>query len=165
MPRAATLEAAEARHRVAWPGDRRDSLVVETDLTLAASGRGPASWAFPIDDAREIAATVDGRDVPVRVEPGGRSASVEIEVRAGEPTCRLGLRRTVTPRRGDGASRSACRSTRSPSARIEVDAHPSGLRAEVPSARGRVLDRGGGDGPAGWLGPVSRIDVRWSPAG
>ena len=141
-------------------GGRRDLVVVETELTLAAAGRGPARWAIPVDEAREISATVDGADVPVRIEPGARSASVPIDPSGTGRLYRLALRRSFRPRRGDWGESIGVTVNPVAAARVEVAGHPAGLRAEVPGARGRVSDRGGGEGPAGWLGPVSRIDLR-----
>ena len=70
---AARLEASEAHHRILERGDGKDAAIVETELTLRGLGRGHAVWTFPIDNALEITAILDGKDVPVRVEPGSRA--------------------------------------------------------------------------------------------
>jgi len=161
---AATFDAVAAVHRVGWRGDRRDVVNVETELTLAPLGRGPALWSFPAEEAREISATLDGLDVPVRVESGARSASVRIDPATGDRTRRLTLRRSFAPRRGDWGESIGVAVNPVAAARVEVEGHPAGLRVEVPCARGRVAGRGGG-GVSGGLGPVPRLDVRWSPPG
>lgn len=161
------LEATEARHRVVWRD--RSVVSVETDLTLAAEGQGLARWSFPVEEAREIAATLDGAEAPVRIEPGGRLATVQIDLGgAGSgdgKTYRLSLRRTVVPQRAPSGESIALAVNRICSARFEVDDHPSGLRAEVPCARGLDVRRDGHDGREGQLGPSDRLEARWPPAG
>lgn len=89
-----------ARHRLTEQGE----LLSEYDLlALPKSARpGVASstewrWTFPVGDARDLAATLDGQPVPVRIEPGGASAWVRIE-RPGTHRLALSLRcrRAVT---------------------------------------------------------------------
>jgi len=160
-----TLEATEAVHRVN-PRDQK-SIGVETELTLAATeGSGEARWTFPVEGAREISATLDGEEAPVTVETGGRTASVRVNVDGGHSArraYRLRIRRSVAPRRGDWGESIALAVNPVAAALIEVGGHPSGLRAEVPCARGRVRERGGK--VTGRLGPVDHLDVRWSPPG
>lgn len=165
---AATLAATDARHRVVWRDGGADA-TVETELTLAADGGGRARWTFPVGEARAITATVDGADAPVRIEAGGRSAAVEIDVdgrQAGSARpYRLRLRRTVALRRVDGAGVVTLPINPVASARAEVGPHPGSRPAEVPLARGRIDEGRGDDGTVAWLGPVDRLEVRWPPPG
>ncbi len=122
-------------------------------------------WTFPIDTAREITATLDGKTVPVRVEHGARSASIPVDVHSIDQTFHLMIRRSVTPRRGDWGESINLSVNPVATAWVEVDGHPNGLRARVPSALGRIEDRAGKLGPSGWLGPAPMIEVRWVPPG
>jgi hypothetical protein len=160
-PTPPALVASSAVHRVSWL--ERRTVVIETDLTVSAERPGPAHWTFPLEDAREISATLDGDDVPVRIEPGARKASVLVNVATRDAVYRLRLRRSVTPRTGDWGDSITQAVNPIAVARMEVAGHPSGLLAEVPCARGSIEDREAGQGPAGDLGPADHIDVRWSP--
>ena len=160
-PTPPALLASKAVHRVSWLNRR--IVVIETDLTVSAERPGPARWTFPLEDAHEISATLDGDDVPVRIEPGAKAASVLVNVGSRDAAYRLRLRRSVTPRTGDWGDSITQAVNPIAVARLEVAGHPSDLLAEVPCVRGPIEDRGGTRGPAGDLGPANRIDVRWSP--
>jgi|GEM_PF-1275651 len=162
----ASLAATAAVHRIRWQG--HEALTVESELTLAATGNGYAKWTFPVGEARALTASIDGNEVPVRIDPGGKTAAV---VEPGEDesektrTVRLLLRRTVVPRRGDGVDTLILPINRVATARIEVAPHPGALHAELPNVRGQVDDRGKDGGLTGRLGPVDHVDVRWTPPG
>ncbi len=165
IPPKGSLVASDARHRILERAAGRAATVVETELTLLGLGRGSAVWTFPIDAAREITATLDGKHVPVRVEQGARSASVPVDVRSPDQTFHLMIRRSVTPRQGDWGESITLSVNPVATAWVEVDGHPDGLRARVPSALGRMEDRADKLGPAGRLGPAPLIEVRWVPPG
>ncbi len=166
-PAPVTLDATSAIHRVSWsgPGLDPDRVVVETELKLRSDRRGSTRWAFPIEEAREIAARLDGADVPVRIEAGARSASVSIDAAGPERSFTLIVRRFYPPRRGDWGESIGVTVNPIAMARVEIAAHPAGLSVDVPSARGRIAPgQNKGEG-SGWLGPTSRIDLRWSTPG
>jgi len=151
-----TLRALAATHRLTWQG--AGGVVIDSEIELVLVGESPGVWRFPIGRAREISATLDDVDQPVRIEPGGRSATVEMS-EPGRKTLRI--RRFVTPRQsGDEASVSLPINPLAP-ARVEVSAGPAGRRVEIPEARGAIVPRAGG--AAGLLGPVSQLDVQWVP--
>ena len=163
----AALHAVAVLHRVAWRD--REAAIVESDLALestaSSAARGALDWSFPVEDAREIAATLDGHDVAVRIEEGGKRASVQIEPADDQSraarTHRLVLRRVVAVVPGDLGLSAALTVDRVATARVEVAPHPAGLRAELPDARGRIESAGEPGGLTGWLGPVERLEVRW----
>ena len=165
------LEATEALHRVSWRD--KQTVAIETELTLTSRGRGSARWTFPVDGARAIEAELDGLEIPVRIEAGAKEATVQVDVtlasrgetRQGTQTYRLKLKRLVSPRTGDWGESIVVGIKPVTNARIEVAAHPEGLRAEVPCARGLVAGVGSQGGQSGRLGPADHLDVRWSPPG
>ena len=56
------------------------------------------SWTFPVEDSREITATLDGRSVPVQIATDGRTGSVLLDGlgRHGDPSrTLLQIRRIV----------------------------------------------------------------------
>ncbi len=129
---------------------------------------GPAaSWTFPVEDSREITATLDGRSVPVQIETDGRTGSVLLDGlgRHGDPSRTLlqigrivGLRHESS---GDVLSLSI-----NPMALAHVvveDILPDRPHDRAsPAARGRTGPREEAAGVAGLLGPVERLEVRWS---
>ena len=137
---------------------------MESDFTLTVDDREPARWTFPVGQARSIGALVNGVDA-VTVDPGGATAGALIHAPAGDAPVRLRLRRFVIPRHEDGGESIRLPINPAVSARVEVGPHPLGLTAEVSDARGRIEPGGGDAGPAGALGPVGRLEVRWTTAG
>ena len=147
--------ALAATHHVSMPDERE--VVVESEFTIAR-GDGPSpSWVFPVEDAREITATLDGRAVPIEIRPEGRNALVRL---GPEDRQQLVVRRSVNPRRG--ASEPTIRLAINPvaTARVSVEDATGRPMVEVTCARGRIESRAGG--VEGLLGPVDRLDVRWS---
>lgn len=163
----ASLAATAAVHRLSWQG--QEALSVESELTLVATGEGYARWAFPVGEARSLTASIEDEEIPVRIDPGGKTAAVVIELAEAEPentrTIHLRLRRTIVPRRGDGVDTIILPINPVATARIEVAPHPKALRVELPNVRGQIDDRGENEGYVGRLGPVDRVDVRWTPPG
>src|SRR5262249_27103781 len=118
-------------------------------------------WSFPIAGAREITATVDGSDVPVRVEPGGKTATLRVEFESGRNRIRLVIRRVITPAATRGSTAAVVAVNRVVSARVVVAPRAGAARAGVPGALGRVeRDEQTGRVTAP-IGPVDRFEVRW----
>lgn len=153
-PAALGVAATEARHRVAW--ESSGEVAVESEFALAGSGRGAGTWTFPVGSAREIRATVDDVPAPVLIQPGGHSASVQVEDPGPH---RLRIRRTVLPRRTEDGESLSLPINPLASALVEVGPGPEGRRIELPSARGAIEAQG--ERAAGYLGPVQRLEVRW----
>jgi hypothetical protein len=154
----AVVFAQEATHRVVWRGV--EAVLVESELTLAIEGNGSVRWRFPIVDSLATTAALDGVEVPLRVEPGGKSAALDLEVTPeAKRTRRLKIRRTVVPRKKDGAWTIALPINPVATAQLEVKAHPEGFRAEIPTPR--EVD----DGAEARLGPVARLEVQWRRPG
>lgn len=168
------VRALAATHHVSWK-DGRD-VVVETELELLTGNgtdvdEGPSpSWAFPVGDAREINATLDGRAVPVLIRPEGRDASVMLDAREVDQRQRRGkrhrlrIRRIATPRRDVSGDLLRLPINPVASTRVVIEDAPDRKEVEVISARGRFEPRapGEGGGVAGQLGPADRLEVRWS---
>jgi hypothetical protein len=150
--RTAGLAATTATHRVSWRDDR--DVLVETDWDLDCES--PAAWRFPVEETRDVSASLDGDEVPVRIEPGGRVATVLV---SGTGRHRLNVRRVATPRRSEVGESLSLPIPPMVSARLVVADSPEGRRIELPGARGRVEPRG--TGAEATLGPVDRLDVRW----
>ncbi len=160
-PVSARLMAASATHKVWWT--RMRHLMVESELRLVPEGSGLLRWSFPVEDARDIEAVLDGESLPIRIEPGGRVGSIQID--AGESSrggrnYLLRIRRRIVPNRGDRGESISLAVNAIASARFETVSHPAGLRLEVPTARGQV--EVGSNGASGWLGPIGRLDLTWS---
>ncbi len=82
-------QAIGALHRIVWKSDH--AVVIESEIDLIATGAAPCSWSFPVSLAREIEVMLDGKRVPIAIEPGGRG-NVAIPS-AGDH--RLKIRRSV----------------------------------------------------------------------
>ena len=157
------LRATDVLHRLRWRDD--GWLTFESTWTLLGEGGGggQARWGVPVDGGRDFSATLDGEGVPVRIEPGGKSASVVVPLSGVTPPSRtLVVRRTVEPRRGDDGPALALSVTPAANARLEVGADGDGVAPEVSTARGRV-ERVAGGGLTARVGPVDHLDVRWRP--
>ncbi len=149
-----TLGASDAIHQMTL-GDE-GTAVVESRLELWSKGESPTSWNFPIGAGRDLSATLDGEDVPVRVEPGGQMASVPV---SGSGTHTLLIRRTVPLPDQEAGDVFDVPVNAIPWARVKLDAAALGGQVTVPSARGMIERR---DGQAeGLLGPADRLEVRW----
>ena len=111
---------------------------------------------FPLGNAVDVTAELDGVAVPVLVRPGGRSAAVAV---AGADRRILQIRRSVVPQRDPAGATVNLPVNPVASARVEIENAPEGDRIEVPEARGQIGPAG--EGVAGWLGPVDALAVRW----
>ena len=159
----ARLLATSAVHRVVWPKSGGRVVLLETDLGLAGDGEGHARWSFPVENVREITATIDGQPAPIRVEPGGRTATVQVTLppRAEREESRFLLRisRTVVVRKVDVEESMSLAVNPVATALVEVGPHPDGLVAECESARGPTLSNA--QGMKGFPGPIDRLDITW----
>ncbi|MDB5349976.1 MAG: hypothetical protein JWN86_1223 [Planctomycetota bacterium] len=144
-----------ALHEVRREGTRDARIASAFDLW--ASAPGPNVWSFPAEGARDLSATVDGREVPVRMVAGTTTASVAI---SGTGAHRLIVRRLAAlVHSADGDT------LRMPippiaSARLRLEAPPEGDRVAFLAARGREVRREG-ILEAG-LGPVETLELRWT---
>ncbi len=159
------VRALTASHKVYRTGER--DIAVESRYSLLGCDSGRAtSWTFPVEDATEITAQLDGHPVPVQVQPAGRTAVVMLDGSAsdlGRSRRMLQIRRIVGLRHG--VSEDVLHLAINPVATAEVvvvDDLPGRANIEVPSARGRIAPRVGVGGVAGLLGPADRLEVRWS---
>jgi len=74
-PSGVGVRALAATHHVSWPDDR--DIAIASEFVLARGAGPSASWEFPVEDAREITATLDDRAVPVQVRPEGISTMTQ----------------------------------------------------------------------------------------
>ncbi len=156
--------ALSATHTITRRGDRE--IAVESAYLLGRDPGQAAMWTFPVEDSREITATLDDRPVPVQVETNGRTGSVVLDGPGspGDPSrCLLLIRRIVGLRHDGSEETLALAINPMASAQVVVeDILPDRPHIEVPSARGRMERRDGAVGVAGLLGPANRLEVRWS---
>ena len=111
------MRAVGAVHRVTRKS--ASDVVVESEIELMANGRAPFAWDFPVSFARDIQVTLDGKRLPVSIEPGGARGSVAIP-EAGRH--RLQIRRSAaTESTTKGWKSSVFPSTRCRSARVVVE--------------------------------------------
>ena len=153
-PRLSEPFLTAALHEVHREGPR-DARVSST-FDLRADGLGARSWSVPIAGGRDVSATLDGRDVPVRVGSSGATGTVDLP----EPgTHRLILRRLVAVIRS--AEGESLRVPVPPiaTARLRVDEPAGGPSAEAPSSRGRCSAQNGVF--EGTLGPVDELELCW----
>jgi hypothetical protein len=134
----------------------RDARVASA-FDLWSNVAGPVTWTFPTELARDLSATLDGHDIPLRIGEGGSTASVEI---VGEGPHRLIVKRLIAlSRSGEGDALSmAIPAIATSHLRIETPA--DGPAVDVPSAAGRVHRKDTILEAA--LGPAASLEVRWS---
>jgi hypothetical protein len=151
-----SLRALDVHHRVRWGSGR--ALIVESVIGLLLEDQGQAAWSFPVENAREISATLDESAVPVLVRPGGKTGVVML---SGSGRKRLTVRRTVFPRPDGSVLTLDLPVNAVASARVEVEREPGGPAGliEIPSARGTIASSA--EGAEGLLGPADRLEVRW----
>ena len=117
----------------------------------------PTSWSFPIEGARDLNATLDGRDVPIRIDSTGKLGTVSV---TGKGFHRLIVRRVAALDRSDGTARLSLPVVAVASARIRVEDDGQGGDVAMPQARGRTSRHDGlAEAP---LGPVGSLDLEWS---
>ena len=152
-----TIAAISASHRVERASARE--IVVESQFGLAASGRAPFSWSFPVSFARDITATLDGETCVIAIEPGGARARVVIPT-AGSHVLRL--RRSIAAAADEDESESISLPINPmPTAGLIVEPPRDGVSRVTPLVRGHVEHRSDGSISA-LLGPAERIIIRWS---
>jgi hypothetical protein len=155
-----TVTAVSAVHRIARVSAQ--DIIVESQIELAAHGRGPCSWEVPISFSREIGATLDGESCPVAILPGGSQAKVVIP-EAGSHVLRL--RRLVAATVDEGGfDELSLPINAMPTARAILEPPRDDVPQGDLAARGRTElkpDRA----LIGLLGPTDRIVIRWARPG
>ena len=158
--RPARLLASSVVHRVARDGPR---ITVESDYRLVPEGGGLTRWNFPVDGALGITATLNGEGVPVRVEPGGHTASVQVELpekpTSPEKPLRLRIKRSVSPRVPDSEDKFSLGVNPVATATVEVVSRPGESPPAIGSARGPVDVTE--SGVKAFLGPADRLELCW----
>ena len=162
----ARLLATSVVHRVAWSNSERNAVSVESEFQLVGEGTGPARWAFPVENARAIVATIDGQSVPVRVEPGGKTASVQVQITKQPEDSKndrvLRLSRTVRVRLNGGEESISLAINPIATSIVKVERHPDRHPVEILSAGAPLPSNA--EGLNGFLGPLDRLDLTWRPA-
>ncbi|MFO0888674.1 MAG: hypothetical protein U0790_05935 [Isosphaeraceae bacterium] len=149
------LVLLDADHGVSWTEDRQ--IEVTSELLLDATSSSSASWSVPIAGSREIAATVDGQQAPVFIEPGGVLAEIPIPAAGNH---RLRIRRIATPVRAGETESLSVPVNPGVSARLIVGPHPRNLPLGSINARGD-LKAGSDSSVSAELGPVDRLELSW----
>src|SRR5205823_222406 len=110
------------------------NIIVESEFELLARGRKPFSWRVPVSFAWDIEATLDGKAIPIAIEPGGIQAEVII-AEAGSHVLRV--RRSAAARADEaGAELLRLPINAMPSARIIVEPARDGTPQGELDARG-----------------------------
>ncbi|MGP0062350.1 MAG: hypothetical protein ACLQGP_01945 [Isosphaeraceae bacterium] len=151
-----TVTADSAFHRVERVGAHE--IIVESKFDLAARGRAPFSWTFPVSFARDIGATLDGEPCPIAIEPGGLRARVVIPASGNHV---LRLHRSVAAAADEAGSEAIS---------LPINPMPAADVVVVPprdgAAQGRLVARSlvelkPNQSLSGRLGPADRIVIRW----
>jgi hypothetical protein len=158
-PPHSVVRAIAAVHRVT-PTTARD-VVVDSEITLLATGSAPFTWSFPVSFAHDIQVTLDQSRLPVAIEPGGLRGRVTIP-RAGESLLRI--RRSAAMIHDEGIDRTSVPVNAMPFASVMVQPGADGLRDGEPVARGATEVRPDHSRVAR-LGPADRVEVRWTRPG
>ncbi len=145
-----------ASHRIAADGPSEARITSEFDLVLGPTDG--SEWSFPIEGARDVSARLDGKDIPVRITSGGKSGTISL---AGEGVHKLTVDRRMARTKQEGGTGLRLSVPPVATARVAVEATAPGEAVDVPNARGRLAEMGGG--VAGPLGPVGSVEVRWTP--
>ncbi|HEX8200151.1 MAG TPA: hypothetical protein VF590_06660, partial [Isosphaeraceae bacterium] len=151
-----SIAATAARHRVRL--DAEGDAIVESRYELRVDGAGARSWDVPVGEARDLAATLDGRGVPILIRPGGWTAVVAV---AGAGRHDLVVRRSLPPRLTETGQVLRLPISPMATARAEVERPAPGLSIELPGARGPVAAAGATIEAE--LGPVDLLEVHWMP--
>ncbi len=149
------LALTGAAHHVVWSGDRDVSLV--SDLTVRSTVGVASIWRVPISGAHDISAALDGRDVPVFIEPGGQLAGIAIP---GPGNFTIKLRRTTTLKTSGMAKSLDFAVNPMPSARLAIDPSSSSGPPRFLNARGQ-LTASVNQPLTAQLGPVDHVEIRW----
>ncbi|HEV3121132.1 MAG TPA: hypothetical protein VGY53_04490, partial [Isosphaeraceae bacterium] len=154
---AVAVVATMAEHRVRWQ-DVRDARV-ESRYELGCNSSDLATWILPIDQPRDLSATLDNEPVPLRVEPDGKSVRVPI---TGKGDHILRVTQLASPIRTDWDESLSVPVGAVAGARLVVENLPGGVAVELTSARGRVAQNG--STVEALLGPAPSIQLRRPPA-
>lgn len=153
------IGALSAKHHVRLTD--ASAFSVESRLELWREGDAPAEWSFGVGSALDLTAELDGRSIPVFVEPGGQLASIDVVGESGRHT--LVIRRRVARRPFVTGESLDLPINRVATTTVEVQTGAAG-RPSTLYAAGSVTD--GPDGSmTAELGPVDRLELRWDPAG
>ena len=148
--------ATGALHRIIRKSDQ--TVVIESEMVLMATGHAPGSWSFPVSSAREIEVTLDGKRVPIAIEPGGARGTVAISP-AGEH--RLKIRRSVAAIDDDLTERIVLPINAAPFARAIVESSTDRAAGALLGSRGQIEAHADGS-LIGLVGPVDRLEVAWN---
>jgi hypothetical protein len=133
------------------------SVIFESRFALQAGDSRSWSWRIPLGEARDVAATLDGRPIAIRITPEGDGGVIEHGV-AGDHV--LVVRRVLPCWESDVATGFSTPLNAVASARLRGDGLPTGAITRAPAARGEVRSDGAEMSAA--LGGASRLDVQWS---
>jgi hypothetical protein len=155
---AALVRAKSAIHRVT----RADPLAVnvDTEIELRAVGRGPFVWELPVSFANQIQVNLDGKRVPIEIEPGGARGRVAI---AQPGDHHLQVRRSVAMNNEKIAQSISIPVNAIPMARVIISPETDGSQNAEVIARGR-LELQPDRMLSGCLGPTENLEVRWKKA-
>jgi hypothetical protein len=154
-----SVRAVRALHRIVR--ENAQNVLVESELELVASGRGPFRWEIPISSTREITAMLDGKHQPIFIKPGGALASLSLP---GEGRFVLLIRRVASTKTEDASEVLSVATSALPTARVIVEKAQDGTAQGEVAALGRIELRPD-QTLIGLLGPAERIEVRWAKPG
>jgi hypothetical protein len=154
-PPASVLSNA-VEHRVRTRGDGTAEL--ESRFRLTPDLRASGSWSFPLGSAREVRAVLNGREVPVLIQPGGEIGRVLVP--PGDPA-ELILSRNLAREVREESDTLSLAVTPGASAIVRVESRPGEPVPAVPSARGGTTILGDGSRRVD-LGPANRLEVLWN---
>ncbi len=134
----------EAMHQLVGLSNRdMNELKVITHLELECV-EDKGDWFIPIDRARDVSATVDGRPAPVKIEPGGETARIAVP---GVGRHALEVQRWIPVRTIDGRSRTHFNVNPAPGPRSRSTPTPRPgppfPRRRAPSRRSQSPELGG----------------------
>jgi hypothetical protein len=149
---ASVVRAVGALHRVTRQSGV--DVVVESEIELTASGRAPFAWEFPVSFAHDIQVFLDGKRLPIAIEPGGARGRVSF-AQAGEH--RLRIRRSAATSNEESISIPV---NAIPLSKVVVDPRPDGRQdAELIARGGTELQPD--HSLIGRLGPAEKVEVHW----
>ncbi|HZW32480.1 MAG TPA: hypothetical protein VFF52_17330, partial [Isosphaeraceae bacterium] len=156
----AAVTASSAVHRVV----RRAAhdVLVESQFELTARGSAPWSWRVPVSLARDLEATLDGKDVPIAIAAGATQARIAIAA-AGSHVLHL-RRRAATTVDESGSEVLRLPVNASPTAQVIVEPPRDGTPQGELTARGRTEIQPDGT-LVGRLGPADQVVIRWARPG
>jgi hypothetical protein len=150
-----SVRAISLLHRVL----RRNAgnIVVESELELVAVGDGPFSWEMPVSGARDIVATLNGKEQVVSIKPGGERANIALP---GAGSFLLRVRRTASAKVEGGLETLNLGVNAMPSARVIIARSAEHTSAcELEALGGTRVEPDGT--VVAFLGPADRVLARW----